>query len=80
MVKLPILPPTEASAAFFAVLAMLMGACRQGALNREQMIDHLLETIGDLSPQERDGPYGGYLQLAVRFFEGTQFPDDSSTS
>jgi hypothetical protein len=59
---------------FLAIMAVVGGLIHQRAVNREKLIDYLLEATADLDQTERQGPYAGAMAAMVQILEGTQFP------
>jgi hypothetical protein len=59
-----------------AACAVIGGMIHQKAVNREKLIDYLLEVGADLSPDERQSPYAHTVSAIVQILEHTQFPDN----
>jgi len=68
---------TDAQAVFTVLLAVLEESIKQGAVDREKMIDRLSEHVAYLPPERRNEGRGRYLDMAIRFLEAYQFDDKS---
>ncbi|WP_422373298.1 hypothetical protein [Hoeflea sp.] len=60
----------------FANMAVIAALIDQGVINREKLIDYLLDVAADLSDEERQGDYGQSLEAMIRLLEKSQFPRD----
>jgi hypothetical protein len=54
---------------YWAGISVICGFVAQEVLSREQLIDYLLLLRAELSPEQRDEPYGLWLQLIVDHLE-----------
>lgn len=59
---------------FFTMATVLGALHRQGAFDREKLIDFLLEGLAGLPPAERKEPAGMFRSVLIEFLEKTQFP------
>lgn len=60
-----------------AGLAVVGGLVNQKAVNREKLIDYLLQSLAQLPPEERASPHGWTVSFCIEMLEMTQFPGQS---
>lgn len=71
--KEPLTP--ETLGVFLAGLGIVAGLINQGSVDREKLIDHLLDLLATMRPHQKSGFYGRYVELALQILEETQFPE-----
>lgn len=70
---MPEKPSAEMTDLFFAAFAMTTGAINQGVINREKLIDHLVDLHGNMTDRQKNSTYAFYLQTAIELLDRSQF-------